>query len=53
LKRLFGGCRWCAKGADHDYEEALAEAKTVIRLYLEVARELGKPIPEPVAGTLA
>jgi predicted RNase H-like HicB family nuclease len=28
-------------------EEALAEAKTAIRLWLEVAREDGLPIPEP------
>lgn len=35
-------------GAHGDtHEEALAEAKVVIRLYLETARELGKPIPVP------
>ena len=41
-------------GAHGDtHEEALAEAKEAIRLYIETARELGKPIPEPVASARA
>ena len=37
------GCM--ADGAS--YEEALANAKVVIRQWIETARELGRPIPEP------
>ncbi len=41
-------------GAHGDtHEEALAQAKEAIRLYVDTARELGKPIPEPVASTRA
>jgi len=29
------------------YEQAVANAKTVIEQWIETARELGKPIPEP------
>jgi len=29
------------------YAEAVANAETVIREWLETARELGRPIPEP------
>ena len=29
------------------YQEALASAETVIREWIETARELGRPIPEP------
>ena len=29
------------------YEEALANAKVIIREWIETARELGRPIPEP------
>ena len=37
------GC--AADGAT--YEEALANAEVVIREWIETARELGRPIPEP------
>jgi predicted RNase H-like HicB family nuclease len=37
------GC--AADGAT--YQEALANAETVIREWIETARELGRPIPEP------
>ncbi len=34
--------------ADGDtYEEALANAQSVIKEWIETARELGRPIPEP------
>ena len=37
-------------GAHGDtHEEALANARSAIRSYVEVARELGKPVPEPVS----
>lgn len=29
------------------YEQAVANAKTVIEQWIETARELGKPVPEP------
>ena len=29
------------------YQEALASAETVIREWIEAAKELGRPIPEP------
>ena len=29
------------------YQEALANAETVIREWIETAKELGRPIPEP------
>lgn len=29
------------------YEEALANAQETIKLWIETARELGRPIPEP------
>jgi predicted RNase H-like HicB family nuclease len=29
------------------YQEALANAETVIREWIDTARELGRPIPEP------
>ena len=29
------------------YAEALANAETVMRMWIETARELGRPIPEP------
>ena len=29
------------------YQEALTSAETVIREWIETARELGRPIPEP------
>lgn len=29
------------------YEEAVAHAQTVIQEWIETARELGRPIPEP------
>jgi len=29
------------------YQEALASAETVIREWIDTARELGRPIPEP------
>jgi len=29
------------------YEEALSNAKSIIEEWLETARELGRPIPEP------
>jgi len=29
------------------YQEALASAETVIQEWIETARELGRPIPEP------
>ena len=37
------GC--AADGAT--YQEALANAETIIREWIETARELGRPIPEP------
>jgi predicted RNase H-like HicB family nuclease len=37
------GC--AADGAT--YEEAVENAQTVIRQWIETARELGRPIPEP------
>ena len=37
------GC--AADGAT--YQEALANAEVVIREWIETARELGRPIPEP------
>ncbi len=37
------GC--AADGAT--YSEAVANAEVVIRAWIEVARELGRPIPEP------
>ena len=37
------GC--AADGAT--YQEALARAETMIREWIETARELGRPIPEP------
>ena len=41
-------------GAHGDtHEEALAEAKEAIRLYLETARELGKPMPDPAVSARA
>jgi predicted RNase H-like HicB family nuclease len=30
------------------YQEALANAETVIRQWIETARELGRPIPKPI-----
>ncbi len=42
------GC--AADGAT--YQEALANVETVIREWIETARELGRPIPEP-KGRLA
>ena len=29
------------------YQEALSNAETIIREWIETARELGRPIPEP------
>ena len=29
------------------YQEALANAEVVIREWIEIARELGRPVPEP------
>ena len=29
------------------YQDALANAETIIREWIETARELGRPIPEP------
>ncbi len=37
------GC--AADGAS--YQEALANAETIIREWIETAKELGRPIPEP------
>lgn len=37
------GC--AADGAT--YQEALSNAETIIREWIETARELGRPIPEP------
>ena len=37
------GC--AADGAT--YQEAIANAETVIREWMETAKELGRPIPEP------
>ncbi|MFO0927363.1 MAG: type II toxin-antitoxin system HicB family antitoxin [Gemmataceae bacterium] len=37
------GC--AADGAT--YQEALANAETIIREWIETARELGRPIPQP------
>lgn len=36
----------CAPGGT-TYQEALANAETVIREWIDTARELGRPIPEP------
>jgi predicted RNase H-like HicB family nuclease len=35
------------------YEEAVANAQVVIREWIETARELGRPIPEPQGRRLA
>lgn len=43
------GC--VADGAS--YEEAIANAQAVIREWLETARELGRPIPQPQGRKLA
>ncbi len=43
-----GGC--AADGAT--YQEALANVEIIIREWLETAKELGRPIPEP-KGRLA
>src|SRR5215207_11397985 len=40
-----------AGGHGDSVEEALAMAKSAIRAYVEVAEELGKPIPEPGGHT--
>ena len=42
------GCM--ADGASH--QEALANVEVVIREWIETARELGRPIPEPRGGWL-
>ncbi|MDH4327031.1 MAG: type II toxin-antitoxin system HicB family antitoxin [Nitrospira sp.] len=41
---------YAADGAT--YQEALANVETVIREWIEIAKELGRPIPEP-KGRLA
>jgi len=47
VPELAGGA---ADGAT--YQEALANVETVIREWIEIAKELGRPIPEP-KGRLA
>jgi predicted RNase H-like HicB family nuclease len=42
------GC--AADGAT--YQEALANAETVIREWIDTAKELGRPIPKPVGKLL-
>jgi predicted RNase H-like HicB family nuclease len=39
-----------AGGHGDTQEEALAMAKAAIRVYIETAREAGKPIPEPTVA---
>jgi predicted RNase H-like HicB family nuclease len=36
---------WMADGAT--YQEAIANAEVIIREWIDTARELGRPIPEP------